>query len=275
MANKAHESLEKRAQNTMLQHAVFRWESAAVIALTLLLAVLGPRISPIDFVPAWTWLLGGLLAEAAVVYSSYTDPETGRKVVAEMLQDDFQPERIKDKKLQNRILEALDYRSRITASIHETRDSVLKDHLSATASQIDQWLELMYNLAQRLDRFQSERPILERDEKRATGRIRQLEHRSEIEQDPVVKEQIEGTISGMQRQVQTIEKLESTMDRAQLQFESTFTALGTIYSQTMLVGAKDIDSGRAKRLQQDIDDEVREIDHILLAMDEVYASSNQ
>ena len=65
------------------------------------------------------------------------------------------------------------------------------------------------------------------------------------------------------------------MDRAQLKLESTFTALGTIYSQTMLVGAKDIDSGRAKRLQQDINDEVQEIDHILLAMDEVYASSNQ
>lgn len=129
MANKDPGSLEKRAQNAMLQHAFFRWESAAVIALTLLLAVLGPRISPVDFVPAWTWLLGGLLAEAAVVYSSYTDPETGRSVVADMLQDDFHPERIKDKKLQDRILEALDYRSRITASIHETRDSVLKDHL--------------------------------------------------------------------------------------------------------------------------------------------------
>jgi hypothetical protein len=275
MANKDPGSLEKRAQNAMLQHAFFRWESAAVIALTLLLAVLGPRISPVDFVPAWTWLLGGLLAEAAVVYSSYTDPETGRSVVADMLQDDFHPERIKDKKLQDRILEALDYRSRITASIHETRDSVLKDHLSATAGQIDQWLELMFNLAQRLDRYQSEQSILERDEKRATERIRQLVQRAEVEEDPAVKQQLEDTIAGMHRQIQTIDTLESTMDRAQLQFESTFTALGTVYSQTMLVGAKDIDSGRAKRLQQDIDDEVREIDNILLAMDEVYANSNQ
>lgn len=275
MANKARESLEKRAQKAMIQHAVFRWESAVIIAMTLLLAVLGPRISPVDFVPAWAWLVGGLLAEAAVVYSSYTDPETGRKVVAEMLQDDFHPEQIKDEKLQRQVQEALDYRSRITAAINERRDSVLRDNLYDTATQIDEWLENIYNLARRLDRYASEKSILERDIKRATERIRQLERRAGSEEDPIVKKQIEGTLAGMHRQVQTIQALESTMDRAQLQLESTLTALGTIYSQTMLVGAKDIDSGRAKRLQQDINDEVQEIDNILLAMDEVYASSSQ
>jgi hypothetical protein len=62
------------------------------------------------------------------------------------------------------------------------------------------------------------------------------------------------------------------MERAQLQLETTLSSLGTIYSQTMLVGAKDIDSGRAKRLRQEISEEVQELDHILVAMDEVYAS---
>jgi hypothetical protein len=273
MADKSKQSLEKRAQNAMLQHAFFRWESAMVIALTLLLTVLAPQLSPIDFVPAWAWLIGGLAAEVAVVYSSYTDPETGRKVVANMLKDDFHPERIQDRKLQNQIQQALEYRSKITASIRDRRESVLKDNLHETAGQIDEWLENIYNLARRLDRYKSEKSILERDLTRAAERIRQLEQRSQSEEDAKVKEQIEGTINGMRRQIETIETLESTMDRAQLQLESTLTALGTIYSQTMLVGAKDIDSGRAKRLQQDINDEVQEIDNILLAMDEVYASS--
>ena len=259
----------------MLQHAFFRWESAMVIALTLLLTVLGPIISPIDFVPAWAWLLGGLAAEAAVVYSSYTDSETGRKVVANMLKDEFHPERIDDKKLQTQVQQALEYRSKITAAIQERRDSVLKDNLYETAGQIDDWLENIYSLAKRLDRYKSERSILERDLERASERIRQLERRLTSESDPKVKQQIDGTIAGMRRQIETIESLETTMDRAQLQLESTLTALGTIYSQTMLVGAKDIDSGRAKRLQQDINDEVQEIDNILLAMDEVYAGSSQ
>jgi hypothetical protein len=62
------------------------------------------------------------------------------------------------------------------------------------------------------------------------------------------------------------------MERAELQLETTLSSLGTIYSQTMLVGAKDIDSGRAKRLRQEISEEVQELDNILVAMDEVYAS---
>jgi hypothetical protein len=40
----------------------------------------------------------------------------------------------------------------------------------------------------------------------------------------------------------------------------------------MLVGAKDIDSGRAKRLRQEISEEVQELENILVAMDDVYAS---
>ena len=142
MANKARESLEKRAQKAMLQHAFFRWESAVVIALTLLLTVFGSNIA--EFVPNWVWLLSGIIAEASLVYSSYSDPETGRKVVAEMLESEFQPERLHDVYLQQKMEEAFDYRSRITAAIRDRRDSVLKDNLSETARQIDDWLENIY-----------------------------------------------------------------------------------------------------------------------------------
>ena len=89
MSSESRQTIEKRAQKAMLQHAFFRWESAVVIALTLMLAVFGSLISAIDFVPVWLWLLGGLLAEGALVYSSYTDQETGRKVVAEIVQEGY------------------------------------------------------------------------------------------------------------------------------------------------------------------------------------------
>jgi hypothetical protein len=39
------------------------------------------------------------------------------------------------------------------------------------------------------------------------------------------------------------------------------------------VGAKDIDSGRAKRLRQDIADQVVGLEDILTTMDEVYLDS--
>lgn len=275
MANEGRESLEKKAQNAMLQHAFFRWESAVVIALTLLLTVFGPQIPAIDFLPNWAWLIGGVVAEIVLVYSSYTDPETGRKVVAEMLRQDFHPESLKDKELQRQMQQALDYRSRITAVIRERRESVLKDNLIETANQIDEWLESIYSLAKRLDRYNAEQEVLQRDKNRAAERIRQLEARNTSEQDPKVRQDLIETTANLERQLATIDTLEKTMERAQLQLEKTLAALGTIYSQSMLAGAKDIDSGRAKRLSQDISDEVQELDSILLAMDEVYASSGQ
>ncbi len=273
MANKARESLEKRAQKAMLQHAFFRWESAVVIALTLLLTVFGSNIA--EFVPNWVWLLSGIIAEAALVYSSYTDPETGRKVVAEMLENEFQPERLNDEYLQQKMEEAFDYRSRITAAIRERRDSVLKDNLAETARQIDDWLENIYDLALRLDRYRSEKDILQRDKHRAKASISELGERLEGDLDPTVRKQIEETIAVKRRQLETIKTYDRTMERAQLQLDTTLSSLGTIYSQTMLVGAKDIDSGRAKRLRQEIAEEVQGLDHILVAMDEVYASGSE
>jgi hypothetical protein len=273
MANNGRQSLEKRAQKAMLQHAFFRWESAVVIALTLLLTVFGSNLSGI--VPNWVWLLSGIIAEAALVSSSYTDPETGRKVVAEMLQDEFQPERLNDEDLQQKMEEAFDYRARITAALKDRRDSVLKDNLLETARQIDDWLENIYDLALRLDRYHSEREILLRDKHRAQASIRELEERLAADSDPAVKKQIEETVRVKRRQLDTIESYDKTMERAQLQLETTLSSLGTIYSQTMLVGAKDIDSGRAKRLRQDIVEEVQELDNILISMDEVYASGGE
>jgi hypothetical protein len=273
MANKKRESLEKRAQRAMLQHAFFRWESAVVIALTLLLTVFGSNLA--EFVPNWVWMLSGIIAEAALVYSSYTDPETGRKVVAEMLHSEFRPERLNDEALQQKMEEALDYRSRITAAIKDRRESVLKDNLEETARQIDDWLENIYDLALRLDRYRSEKDILVRDKQRAQASIRELEERLEGDNDPMVHKQIEETINVKKRQLETIQTYDRTMERAQLQLDTTLSSLGTIYSQTMLVGAKDIDSGRAKRLRQDISEEVQELDHILVAMDEVYASGSE
>jgi outer membrane protein TolC len=76
----------------------------------------------------------------------------------------------------------------------------------------------------------------------------------------------------LQRQLDTLASLDDTIQRAKLQLENSLTSLGTIYSQTMLVDAKDIDSGRARRLRQEIADEVTELHDVLIAMDEVYSA---
>ena len=271
--SKARVALEERVQKAIWQESFFRWESAVLLGLTGLLTTLSALGTPlVEFVPYWGWLLGGALAEAGLVYSSVLDPAFGQQVVAKLLQHEFKPERLKDKNLQRRINEALDYRSRIEKGIRERSDSVLKDELAQTASQIDDWLENIYDLARRIDRYQQEREILHRDRVRAQSRVTQLEADFARAKNSGVKEQIQTTLNSLQRQLQTLEALEGTIQRARLQLENSLTHLGTIYSQTMLVDAKDIDKGSARRLRHEIAEEVTELNDLLLSMDEVYAA---
>jgi hypothetical protein len=270
MTDNKRSSLESRAQRAILQYAFFRPESAIVIALTILLSFFAPQY--IGILPWWTWLAGGVAGEAALVYSSLTDAEAHRRIVARMLKDEFRPERLRDPWLRKQVQDAFDYRGRITAAIRERRDSVLKDHLADTASQLDEWLEEVYGLAQRLDRYVHERDLHLGNRQRGMARLQELERQLEGEASPAVRRDIEYNLDSLRRQIEAINQLENAMERARLRLESTITAMGTIYTQTMLVGAKDIDSGRAKRLRQEIGEEVNELGDVLTAMDEVYAA---
>lgn len=263
--------LEKRVQKALFQHAFLRWESAAVIALTLLLTAFGGSLP--GEIPGWIWLLGGMISEAALVYVSLRDPKTAQKVVSDMFRDDFQPQRLKNKELQTQIQKGLDYRTRIAAAIQSQSDNMIKNNLQETAQAIDEWLQNLYNLALRLDRYEEQSKILNQDRQNALKRIAELQGRRNQETDEALQQQIEITLNGLQNQVETINTLENSMKRARLQIEHTLSALGTIYSQAMLVDAKDIDTGRAKRLQHEIAEEVTQLTDILSAMDEVYATN--
>ena len=275
MASKADETLRDRVQKALFREAIFRPESALVISISLLLAVFAPQVGFLEFIPFWVWLLGGVAAEAALVYSSLTDPDFGRTVAAKVLSREFEPQKLQDPYLQERMSEALDYRVRIEKAIRQQDDSLIKDELSQTAAQMDQWLEQIYDLALRIDRYRQEHEVLERDYERTGQRIAELEEQLAAEENPKIQMQIKATLESKKRQMATLEKLSDTIRRAELQLETSHAQLATIYSQTMLVDAKDIDSGQARRLRLEISDEVDEIQDILLAMDEVYASSAQ
>lgn len=274
MAEKKEETLRDRVQKALIKEAIVRPESALVISISLLLAVFAPQVGFLEFIPFWLWLLGGVAAEGALIYSSWSDPEFGRKVAAKELQHEFHPEKLSDRRLQQRVNEALDYRSRIEKAILEQDDSLIRDELSETADQIDDWIEHIYNLAKRIDRYLQEREVLERDRKRTSARIVELQRSYANEENPKLKTQISATLESKERQLATLDKLDDTIKRAELQLERSHSLLATIYSQTMLVDAKDIDSGRSRRLRQEIGDEVDELQDMLVAMDEVYVSQS-
>ena len=273
--SKARQEIEKRATREMLIHSFFDWKSAIVLALVILLSFGTWLAGRAQVAPMWTiavWPIFGLISELALAWSNLNDPEFGRRVVADMLTEEFNPRKLQSKDLQRWVNGALDYRGRIEANIRQTRDGVLKDHLLDVADEIENWIENVYKIADRLDNYRSD-SIIRRDRQSVPARIASLENDLNQESDPDVRAQIQSTLQNKQTQLTHLEQLDNAMQRAELQLESTLSALGTVYSQTLLVGAKDIDSGRAKRLRQDIADQVTGLEDLLVAMDEVYVDS--
>lgn len=270
--SKTKRDIRERALREMVIHSFFDWKSAVVLALMILLIFLTWLGAHAELWSAWliaVWPIFGILSEFALAWSNLNDPSFGRKVVAEMLKEEFNPQRLGSKDLQQWVNRALDYRGRIETNIRETQDGLLKDHLLDVADEIEQWIRNVYEIASRLDKYRLD-PVIRQDRQSVPIRIANLEQDLTNEPDPNVRAEMDKTLQNKRKQLEHLEQLDSSMQRAQLQLESTLSALGTVYSQTLLAGAKDIDSGRAKRLRQDIAGQVEDLEDLLSAMDEVY-----
>jgi hypothetical protein len=266
-----HEELERKAGRAILTRSIYRWESAAIIALTAILFFLVPR--PLPFWQAWFWLVLGAVGEVGLVWSSLKDPAFRAKAVAEMFREKFNPRQIKDKALRQQVDRALEYRDRIEDVIGKSRQGVLRDYLKDVSQGATDWVENVFRLANRLDSYEAD-DMLRQDMQTVEPAIEVLKKRLSLEDDDTVKRQISQAIAQRQIQRDNLHKLQNVMEQAQFQLESTLTAMGTVYSQIMILGSRDVASGRAQRLQQDITDQVQALQDVVHTMDEVYRAGS-
>jgi len=259
--------LQEQATRAILSHAVFRLESALIIALTIVLVSLFPH--PFGWWQWWMWLALGIVAEGLIIYTSVTDPETGRRVVADMLRQQFNPRALRSPRVRGRMDHALEYREQIEETIRQRRGGALKAHLRETTARVDDWIAHIFNLAQRLDRYEQD-PIVARDKEDIPQEVARIRQRLRRESDPSVREQMQEVIRQREAQQANLERLENTMERAEFRMEETLAALGTLYSQLLLLDAGAVDSDRAQRLRQDVADQVAALQDTIEAMDEVY-----
>jgi hypothetical protein len=259
--------LQEQASHAILSHAVFRLESALIIALTIVLVFLFPH--PFPWWQWWMWLALGIVAEGLIVYTSVTDPETGRRVVADMLRQEFSPRSLRSPQVRERMERGLEYREQIEEAIRQRRGGALQAHLRETTARVDDWLAHIFSLAQRLDRYAQD-PIVARDKRDIPPELARIRRRLAQEGDASVRAQMQEAIRQREAQQANLERLENTMERAEFRLEETLAALGTLYSQLLLLDAGAVDSGRAQRLRQDIADQVAALQDTIEAMDEVY-----
>ena len=227
--------LQQKAQSVILQYAVFRWESAIVVAVTILLTFLVRR--PFAWWPPFGWPLLGLLGLAVLIYSSLIDAETNAQVLLVQFQAQFDPHTIKDKTLRQQVENALEYQRRIETQVRKQRPGLLRDRLEETANQITDWLSNIYQLALRLDAFRAD-DLLAREKATLPKEIEQLTAQQKAEGNAVVKQQLDAVIAGKGKHWQTLRELDTRMQQAALQMNQSLTALATIYSQVQLIDAR-------------------------------------
>jgi hypothetical protein len=259
--------IEQEARRALLTNAVFRWESAAVIGGTVLASVFFNQWLP--GWPVWAWPLAGIIAEVAVVITSLKDPDEMQKVMESIFRERYNAGGIRDKELRAKLDEAEEYRRRIQEVVAQQKKGILRDRLVSTTSQIYDWIANMVALARRIDTYRADQ-IIRRDQVAVPKEISELEARMARERDPGVREQMAVTLESKRQFAASLHELDGRMERGDLQLDHSLAALGTVYSQLLLVSSKDVDSDRAERLREDIRGEVSALQDLVESLSEVY-----
>ncbi len=271
-SSKLAEDLRGRVTREVISYAFFRLESAIIIALTVILVFLIPR--PFPWWRWWFWVVVCVVAEGLIVYTTISDPNTARQVMADMFRQEFNPRTIRSKQYRERLEKALTYRDGIEATVRASRAGVLRDHLQSTADSVTDWVANIFRLARRLDTYERDK-VIQQDLRSVPLAIENLEARLQQEESETVQRQIQETIASKKAHQQNLEKLQNMMEKAEFRLEQTLSDLGTIYSQMQQIEARDVESGRAQRLAEDVANEIADLQGIVDAMDQVYSYEDE
>ena len=263
----ARQALEKKARNAILQEAFFRLRSASILGASLVFGTLGGIFNifaglGILFLGLVLWLASG--------FETLRNPKINAKAVAHIFEKEFKPPQVSSQTLNRQMKQAVEYLQQIEEAVNKTKEGVLRDRLKRTSDEVVDWVQAIYRLATRLDDY-SKDEIIKRDLEAVPGTIKQLRQRLRTEDSPPIINQLEKTITDKERQLENLERLQNTMENAELQLQQTLSALGTVYSQLLLVDNQGASSGRAARLQEEISEQVHQLQDITEAMEEYYA----
>jgi hypothetical protein len=245
-----------------------------VIAITIILA--GLSLLNLPWLPGkwWLWLLFGLVGEALIMLTTLRDESLYKQAMDEMFQQEFDIKKLRSPDLRQKLSEALEYRDSIVKEIEREEEPVLDDYLSDMAHSLEDWIAQIYHLAQGLDVYRYD-SVIARDMETVPKELENYKKLLTREKEGPVREELEKTVAIKQSQRDTLKKLHDTMAKAELQLENTLSAMSTVYTQVVLLGAKDVDSSRAQRLQQDMTEQISALEDIGTTMDEVYQMSSK
>jgi len=168
--------------------------------------------------------------------------------------------------------QAQDYKTTIEQSIKNASVAAGQTKLNELTRQVTGLVEAIEALVARMNSLHQDE-VIRRDLQSVPRAIKELEARLSAEPDDAVRGQLERTLNNRRQQLESLQALQSTIKRAEIQIESTLSQLGTIYSQ-LLTGQSTSHVADYSRLSENIDEEVHLLQDHLEALHEVKLGGN-
>ena len=265
--SESEHAIRQRAFYALVTRALLRRECLLTLLLSALLLTSG--LNPLPGWQPWYWLVGGGLALLALTAGHLGD-ETGAR---EALRDEFttpvELDGIRNATSRERLRRALEY-SAAMQQLVGLHQGALRESLQQTTDDVETWIQHMVNLAQHIDAFE-DNELISRDLNSVPRKIEQVRLRLEREPEPALRDELQRQLDQLQQQLDNLNATVHSGKRAALSLENTLSSLGTVHAQMALLGTRKVDSTGARRLRQDIREEVSSLQDTLEAMDEVQA----
>lgn len=178
---------------------------------------------------------------------------------------------LKSTTIQVYIKKATSYQTQIDQLVKRMSGKEPEPRLIALTRQVDAWVKAINTLAQRIDQFQQD-PLIQRDLESVPQSIEALQQRLADESNASTRTELEQTLRNLQKQQSALEQLHLTARQAEIQIESTLSALGTIYSH-ILTGQSTNYIADYSQISADVDEEVHRLRDYLEALQEVKLGS--
>ncbi len=270
--NDWYTEIQQKASNANIQQALFRLESAVVVAGTLLLTFLLPR--PFPWWPVWAWPVLGLLAWAIVIYSSLTDPDTYGTVIWQLLCEKLPVKLIEDATMRRQVNAALAYQRRIEAAAYRYRDQAdIHPQLAALAERFAAWMELLHRLARYQDTYTRDYRIADL-RKQLPQEIESLVSRRKFERNPQIQQRLDAALEEVGRAWETLRLLEAEMQQGPARMTQQLSDLERLYGEVQPLAAQlKLAGGIGNRLQNDIQEQVERLSGVLQNIDRLYSAA--
>ena len=194
-----------------------------------------------------------------------------REVESRLAQRSKAKEHLTSPTIQVHLDKARTYKKQINDLIKSTSNQKVHARLQDQVTQVSGWVKAIEDIAKRVDSLQ-QNTLIHQDLEATPQSIEKLEAQLATESDEATRIELEGTLVNRRNQLAALERLQSTINRAEIKIESILSALGTIYSQVLIAQSTNHIADYS-HLSAEVDEEVRLLQDHLEALEEVKLNS--